>query len=82
MLQQLDKLFAFAPDLSALSEKSRQFEEQVDAALDSNPELKKYLGELERRVDSGISEAATPDVPPAGDLMGDLESFLRQQRGG
>ncbi len=82
LLQQLDKLFAFAPDLSALSEKSRKFEEQVDAALDSNPELKKYLGELERRVDSGISEAGAPDAARSGDLMGDLESFLRQQRGG
>jgi len=80
LLQELDKLFAFAPDLSALVEKTQGFEEQVDAALANNPELKKYLGELEKRVDSGIVEAGTPDVPPAGDLFSDLDAYLRQQR--
>jgi hypothetical protein len=62
-------------------EQSRQFEQQVEAALGDNLELKAYLRELERRIDSGISEAGTPDLPPAGDLIGDLEAYLRQQRG-
>ncbi len=82
LLQELDKLFAFAPDLSALIEKTRSFEEQVDAALSGNPELKKYLDALEKRMDSGITEAGTPDVPPSGDLFGELDAYLREQRQG
>lgn len=82
LLQQLDRLFGFVPDLTPLVEASEQFGQQVEAALDDNLELKAYLRELERRIDSGISEAGTPDLPPTGDLIGDLEAFLRQQRGG
>ena len=82
LLETLDKLFAFAPDLTALIEESQKFDEQVAGALSDNAEMRAYLAELERRIDAGISEVGTPDLPPAGDLMGDLESFLRQQRQG
>ncbi len=80
LLEVLDKLFAFAPDLSKLFEASQKFEEQVDEALADNSEMRAYLNELERRIDSGIAEAATPDLPPASDLIGDLEAYLRRQR--
>lgn len=82
LLEQLDRLFAFAPDLAPLVEASRKFEEQVDKALEDNVEMRSYLAELERRIDAGIAEAGTPDLPPASDLIGDLEAFLRRQRGG
>jgi len=82
LLQQLDKLFAFAPDVTKLVEASVEFEKQVDGALVENEEMATYLAELEKRIDSGVESAATPDLPPAEDLMGDLEAFLRQQRGG
>ena len=81
LLENLDRLFAFTPDLTALVEESRKFEEQVDEVLAGNDEMRAYMTELERRIDSGISEVGTPDLPAAGDLMGDLENFLRQQRG-
>jgi hypothetical protein len=81
LLQQLDKLFAFAPDVTKLVEASVEFEKQVDGALVENEEMATYLAELEKRIDSGVESAATPDLPPAEDLMGDLEAFLRQQRG-
>ena len=80
LLQELDKLFAFAPDMSKLEEASRDFEKQVDDALVESDEMRTYLEEIERRIDSGVTGAATPDILPPGDLMGDLESFLRQQR--
>ena len=80
LLESLDRLFAFAPDLEQLAEASRAFEQQVDAALEENVEMKMYLKELERRIDAGVAEAATPDLPPATDLIGDLENYLRQQR--
>ncbi|MEX0786402.1 MAG: PAC2 family protein [Dehalococcoidia bacterium] len=82
LLNELDKLFGFVPDVAKLEEAGTKFTEQVDEALADNAEMRMYLQELERRIDSGISEAGTPDLPPAGDLIGDLEAYLRRQRGG
>lgn len=82
LLEALDRLFAFVPDLTALQEASRKLEEQIDEALANNLQMRAYLAELEKRIDSGVVEAATPDLPPAGDLIGELEAFLRQQRQG
>ena len=80
LLLELDKLFAFAPDLAKAEEASRDFVKQVDDALVENDEMRMYLAELEQRIDSGVIGAGTPDLPPAGDLMGDLEAYLRQHR--
>lgn len=82
LLEVLDKLFGFVPDVAKLIEASEAFERQVDEALAGNVEMRAYLAEIEKRIDSGVSEAGTPDLPPAGDLIGDLEAYLRKQRGG
>ena len=80
LLETLDRLFAFTPDLSKLAEQSRAFEQRVNETLASNAEMRVYLAELEKRIDSGIEEAGTPDLPPAGELIGDLEAYLRRER--
>ena len=80
LLETLDRLFAFAPDLTSLVEAGTKFDQQVDEALANNQEMRGYLAELERRIDSGVAEAGAPDLPPAGDLIGDLEEYLRGQR--
>ena len=80
LLETLDKLFAFTPDLSELAERSRAFEQRVNETLASNAEMRVYLAELEKRIDSGIAEAGSPDLPPAGELIGDLEAYLRRER--
>lgn len=82
LLETLDRLFGFVPDLAPLVEASQKLEEQVEEALAENVQMRAYLAELDKRIDSGISEAATPDMPPtAGDeLMSELEAFLRKQR--
>ena len=80
LLETLDRLFAFTPDLSKLAEQSHAFEQRVNETLASNAEMRVYLAELEKRIDSGIAEAGTPDLPPAGELIGDLEAFLRRER--
>ncbi len=82
LLEALDRLFAFAPDLAPLVDASRKLEQQVDEALASDENMRSYLAELERRIDAGIAEAATPDLPPASELIGDLEEFLRRERRG
>ena len=81
LLETLDRLFGFVPDLTSLVDASKKLEEQVEEALAENIQMRAYLAELDKRIDSGVSEAATPDMPPAGDdLMGELEAFLRKQR--
>ena len=80
LLEVLDKVFGFVPDMSKLVEASEAFERQVDEALADNAEMRAYLTEIEKRIDAGVTEAATPDLPPAGDLIGDLEAYLRKQR--
>ena len=82
LLETLDRLFAFAPNLSMLARASQRFEKQVDDALENSPEMRQYLQEMEKRIDSGIVEAATPDIGPPSDLIGDLEAYLRDQRKG
>jgi predicted ATP-grasp superfamily ATP-dependent carboligase len=82
LLESIDRLFGFVPDTAALVEAGQRLDEQIEAALANNIEMRTYLGELEKRIDSGVAEAGTPDLPPAGDLIGDLEAYLRQQRGG
>jgi predicted ATP-grasp superfamily ATP-dependent carboligase len=80
LLEAVDHVFGFVPDLTELAEESRKLEEQIDEALAENVQMRAYLAELEKRIDSGVAEAGTPDLPPAGDLIGELEAYLRRQR--
>ena len=82
LLETLDRLFAFTPDTAPLVEAGEKFMQQVDEVLGNNVEMRAYLAELERRIDSGLAEASSPDLPPAADLIGDLEAFLRRERQG
>jgi len=80
LLEVLDKLFDFGADASSLAAMSQAFTDQVDEALAGNEEMKAYVAELERRIDSGVSEAGAADLPPSGEIITDLEDFLRRQR--
>jgi predicted ATP-grasp superfamily ATP-dependent carboligase len=80
LLQALDRLLAMRLDLSELTAMSQAFNEQVEAALESNDEMRAYIADLEAKMDAGIAEAGAPDLPPSGEIIGDLEDFLRRQR--
>jgi proteasome assembly chaperone (PAC2) family protein len=80
LLEVLDRLFGFGLDLTQLTETSRRFTEEVDQALADNEEMKAYLSDLERRIDAGISEGDMAELPPSGEIISDLEEFLRRQR--
>jgi len=81
LLEALDRLFAFGLDLTQLAETSRRFTKEIDQALASNEEMKAYLSDLEQHIDAGISEGGVSDLPPSGEIISDLEDFLRRQRG-
>ena len=80
LLEALDRLFAFGLDLTQLAETSRRFTKEIDQALASNEEMKAYLSDLEQSIDAGISEGGMSDLPPSGEIISDLEDFLRRQR--
>ncbi len=77
LLQALDRLLAFGPDLARLAEASDTFLRGVDQALANNDEVKSYIAELERRLDAGINQ---PELPRSSEIITDLEEFLRRQR--
>jgi len=80
LLEALDRLFAFGLDLTQLAKTSRRFTKEIDQALASNEEMKAYLSNLEQSIDAGISEGGMSDLPPSGEIISDLEDFLRRQR--
>ena len=83
LLELLDRLFALGLDLAQMAETSRRFIQEVDQALASNDEMKAYLSDLEQRIEAGISEGDVSELPPSGEIISDLEDFLRgQQRDG
>ena len=84
LLQTCDTLLGLKLNLAGLIERSLSFEKQVDAAIAGNDEVKTYVEELEKLIDAGggPAAAAEAELPPAGEIIGDLEDFLRRQRGG
>ncbi|MEX0800713.1 MAG: PAC2 family protein [Dehalococcoidia bacterium] len=80
LLQALDRVLGIGLDLAELAAMSQAFTEQVEAALEGNDEMKAYIADLEAKMDAGVAEAGVPDLPPSGEIIGDLEDFLRRQR--
>ena len=68
-------------DLSDLGEAAAQFDAQLAEIVAKNPQVARYIKELEAR-DAEVAEArpAGGDLPNAGDIIREVEQFLRQQR--
>jgi len=83
-------------DLSDLEEAGRQFERNLGEIVAQNEKIASYIAKLEAREnepegdeeearqESADSEARPPsadaELPPAADLVAEIEQFLRQQR--
>ncbi|MCI0547137.1 MAG: PAC2 family protein [Candidatus Rokubacteria bacterium] len=75
-------------DLSDLEEASRQFEQNLEEIVSQNAKIAEYIRKLERKKpDEDEDEPARPEaeetkdeLPPAADLMAEIEQFLRRQR--
>ncbi len=69
-------------DLSELEEAKAEFDRQLERILAQKPEVARYIQELERRDASAESpEGAAPgELPGAGDLIREVEQFLREHR--
>jgi hypothetical protein len=69
-------------DLSDLSEAARQFEQNLNGVVAQNAKIAEYVAKLERKKpEEDDEDAGRPDeLPPASDLVAEIEQFLRQQR--
>jgi proteasome assembly chaperone (PAC2) family protein len=66
-------------DLADLEEASRQFDQNLAEIVAQNAKIKAYVAKLEAR-DEPENEPAGSDLPPASELVAEIEQFLRQQR--
>jgi len=68
--------------LSDLDEATKQFDQNLAEIVSQNAKIKSYVTKLESRA-SEEEEQATPgasDLPPASQLVDEIEQFMRQQR--
>ena len=68
-------------DLSDLDEAGRQFDQNLREIVAQNAKIANYITKLEAK--DTEEERATPsqsDLPPASELVAEIEQFLRQQR--
>jgi len=69
-------------DLSDLEDAGRQFDQNLTEIVAQNEKIAGYIRKLESRDvdDEPATPAGTSDLPPASELVEEIEQFLRQQR--
>jgi predicted ATP-grasp superfamily ATP-dependent carboligase len=80
LVRRFEGLAGVAVDGSALEEASEDYQRQVDAAVESDPEVKAFVEKLEETMDE--VEDITPDpedIPSADSIARDFQRFLRQR---
>jgi proteasome assembly chaperone (PAC2) family protein len=75
LVQRLSALLDFSMDLSDLEKRARTYEERIDEAVRSDPDIATTVEELERQAD-----AEDEDIPSGEELAAEVERFLRDQR--
>jgi proteasome assembly chaperone (PAC2) family protein len=71
-----------AADLTELQEASRQFDQNLAEIVAQNAKIAAYIKKLEAkdREEEEPPPAAPSDLPPASELVEEIEQFLRRQR--
>lgn len=70
-------------DLRELEEAARQFDQNLARVVEQNPKIAAYIARLESRQPEEEEESAGgggSDLPPAAELVAEIEQFLRQHR--
>ncbi len=84
LVQRVAEFLQTRVDLPELQEAARQFEQNLAEIVARNAEIAAYVKRLEAK---GAEEDEPPpfpreELPPASDLVAEIERFLRQQRPG
>jgi len=70
-------------DLSDLEEASKQYDQNLAEIVSQNAKIKAYVAKLESRdkpEEPAEDQGQRSDLPPASELVAEIEQFLRQQR--
>jgi proteasome assembly chaperone (PAC2) family protein len=82
LVKRVLSLLGAETDLSDLDEAGRQFDQNLREIVAQNTKIAGYITKLEAK-DSEENPGAQPgqsDLPPASELVAEIEQFLRQQR--
>ena len=83
LVQRTLSLLNLQADLGDLEEASRQYDQNLAEIVAQNAKIKAYVAKLESR-DAPEEQPAEPaqgsDLPPASELVAEIEQFLRQQQ--
>jgi proteasome assembly chaperone (PAC2) family protein len=84
LVQRTLSLLNLQADLSDLEEASRQYDQNLAEIVAQNAKIKAYVAKLESRDATEEPQVEQPtqssDLPPASELVAEIEQFLRQQR--
>ena len=81
IVQRVLMLLHAEADLTDLEDATKQFEQNLSEIVAQNAKIKAYVAKLESRDVVEEPEAASAsDLPPAAELVEEIEQFLRQQR--
>lgn len=86
LLDRLEEAIGLKLDHGELTRAGGQFETEVSTALSANPEISDYVRRLEEAYDNGDDDQDSPtdpsdeDEPNPGQILRDVEDFLRQAR--
>ena len=80
LLRRVLDFLEWQTDLTELTEGAAEFDRQLARIMTQKPEVAKYIQELERRYAEPDAAEMPPDqLPNTGDLIREVEQFLRQQ---
>ena len=80
IVQRVLMLLNAEADLTDLEDATKQFEQNLSEIVAQNAKIKAYVAKLESRDADEEPEPAASDLPPAAELVEEMEQFLRQQR--
>ena len=80
LVRRFEGLAGVAVDGSALEEASEDYERQVNAAVESDPEVKAFVERLEETMDEVSDiDASQQHIPSADSIARDFQRFLKQR---
>jgi proteasome assembly chaperone (PAC2) family protein len=82
LVQRVLGLLDAQADMTDLEEATKQFEKNLAEIVSQNAKVAAYVKKLEAKAAEEEPEPAPPaeELPPASDLVAEIEQFLRQQR--
>jgi predicted ATP-grasp superfamily ATP-dependent carboligase len=82
LVRRVLELLGAETDLSDLEEAGKQFDQNLKEIVAQNTKIASYIAKLEAKdvEEESPASAQGSDLPPASELVAEIEQFLRQQR--